>query len=67
MITASHRLNLTLFGLLTYVEPVLLVLVSLALGERIAHNQWLTYISIWVAIAVLVVEGVLNLRYRQAL
>ena len=57
MIIAT-RLNLALFGLLSYVEPVLLVVVSLMLGESIAPAQWLTYGAIWVAIALLVVEGI---------
>ncbi|MBC8650370.1 EamA family transporter RarD [Pseudomonas sp. MTM4] len=61
MIIAT-RLNLALFGLLSYVEPVLLVVVALLLGESIAPDQWLTYGAIWMAIAVLVVEGVRALR-----
>ncbi|TCD20024.1 EamA family transporter RarD [Pseudomonas sp. IC_126] len=61
MIIAT-RLNLALFGLLSYVEPVLLVVVALLLGESIAPDQWLTYGAIWAAIAVLVVEGVRALR-----
>ena len=46
-----------LFGLLSYVEPVLLVVVALLLGETIVAGQWLTYGAIWAAIGVLVVEG----------
>lgn len=61
MIIAT-RLNLALFGLLSYVEPVLLVVVALLLGESIAPDQWLTYGAIWGAIAVLVAEGVRALR-----
>ncbi len=64
MFLASHRLSLALFGLLGYVEPVLLVLVALLLGERIAPQQWLTYGAIWTAIAVLVAEGLRSLRQR---
>jgi chloramphenicol-sensitive protein RarD len=62
MITASQRLKLGLFGLLSYVEPALLVVVSLLLGERIAVSQWLTYGSIWAAILLLALEGVRSLR-----
>lgn len=62
MITANQRLKLGLFGLLSYVEPALLVLVSLLLGERIAQSQWLTYGSIWAAIGLLAAEGLLSLR-----
>ncbi len=62
MIAASQRLKLGLFGLLSYVEPALLVLVSLLLGERISQSQWLTYGSIWAAILLLMCEGVVALR-----
>ncbi|MHB0764922.1 EamA family transporter RarD [Stutzerimonas sp. NM35] len=57
MIIAGKLLDLGLFGLLSYVEPVLLVVVALLLGESIAPDQWLTYGAIWLAIVVLVVEG----------
>ena len=66
MINASRRLQLGLFGLLGYVEPALLVLVSLMLGERIMSEQWLTYISIWIAIGIMAVEGIGSLRTRKS-
>jgi chloramphenicol-sensitive protein RarD len=59
---SGPRLNLTLFGLLVYVEPVLLVLAAILLGESIAPAQWPTYIAIWLAVLVLVVEGGLSLN-----
>ncbi|MDR7093883.1 EamA family transporter RarD [Hydrogenophaga laconesensis] len=62
MIAASQRLTLGLFGLLSYVEPALLVAVSLLLGERISQSQWLTYGSIWAAILLLVFEGAVAMR-----
>lgn len=62
MIVASKHLDLALFGLLSYVEPVLLVVVSLLLGESIAPDQWLTYAAIWAAIGLLVFEGLRALR-----
>ena len=64
MMLAARKLNLTLFGLLSYAEPVMLVGVSLLIGESIARDKWLTYGAIWAAILVLVVEGVLVLRRR---
>lgn len=64
-ILASHHLKLGLFGLLGYVEPVLLVLVALLLGERLAADDWMTYAPIWLAVGILAVEGVVTLR-RQA-
>ncbi len=66
MINASKHLSLTLFGLLSYVEPVLLVVVAILLGESIAHDQWLTYGAIWLAIVVLVIEGLGALHKSRA-
>lgn len=63
-ILASRYLPLVLFGLLSYLEPVLLALVSLALGENISQDEWLTYIPIWCAVGMLVIEGSLHL-YKQ--
>ena len=65
-IVASRLLTFTLFGLLGYVEPVLLVMVALLLGEHIARDEWLTYIPIWLAVAVLVFEGLRHLRRQQS-
>lgn len=55
---SAPRLNLTVFGLLIYVEPTLLVVVALLAGETIAATQWPTFIAIWLAVVVLVLEGV---------
>ncbi|MFC0228003.1 EamA family transporter RarD [Serratia aquatilis] len=64
-ILASRMLPLSLFGLLSYVEPVLLVIVALLLGETINHNQWLTYIPIWLAVVLLMLEGAKHLLSRR--
>lgn len=64
---ASQTLSLSLFGLLGYVEPVLLVVVALLLGETIEGAQWLTYIPIWIAVLLLIVEGVKNVYTRHNL
>ena len=61
---ASKMLSFSLFGLLTYVEPVLLMLAALLLGESVGHGQWPTYMAIWLAVALLALEGVLKLRRR---
>ena len=57
-ITASRLLSLSLFGLLGYVEPVIMVAVSLLLGERIQSGEILTYAGVVSAVAVLAVGGV---------
>jgi len=63
-ILASRYLPLIIFGLLGYLEPVLLALASLVLGEKIGAEEWLTYIPIWLAVLVLVIEGAIHL-YQQ--
>jgi chloramphenicol-sensitive protein RarD len=51
MMAASRLLPMGLFGILSYVEPVLLFLVALVfLGERFNAAQWLTYLPIWLAV-----------------
>lgn len=63
---ASRMLPMGLFGLLTYVEPVLLVLVALWLGESIAPGQQPTYALVFAAVGVLVLDGVVQmLRERR--
>ena len=63
-ILASRYLPLIIFGLLGYLEPVLLALASLLMGEKIGAEEWLTYIPIWLAVVVLVIEGAMHL-YQQ--
>ncbi|OEY96026.1 permease [Acinetobacter proteolyticus] len=65
-ILASRYLPLIIFGLLGYLEPVLLALVSLLIGEKIGADEWLTYLPIWLAVLVLVIEGATHL-YQQKL
>lgn len=57
-ISASRLLPLGLFGLLGYVEPVLLFWVAfLLLDEPISLQAWFTYVPIWIAVALIVYEG----------
>ncbi|MEK2608365.1 EamA family transporter RarD [Pseudomonas shirazensis] len=64
-VLASRLLPFGLFGLLSYVEPVLLVGVALLLGETIGRDQWLTYLPIWAAVLVLVLEGIKHLLRQR--
>lgn len=54
---ASRLLPFSLFGLLGYLEPVLLVLVAFVLGETLERRELLTYVPIWIAVMLLVIEG----------
>lgn len=62
---ASRWLPMGLFGLLSYVEPVLLALVALLLGEQLQAGQEPMYIAIFAAVVVLVVEGGLRLYQER--
>lgn len=64
-ILASRYLPMVLFGLLSYLEPVLLAGASLVLGETIGQDEWLTYIPIWLAVGVLVVEGARHMYLQK--
>lgn len=66
MLAAGRLLPLGLFGLLSYLEPLLLFLVSvLLLGESFERSQWLTYAPIWLAVALSMLDSFRLLR-RQA-
>ncbi|MQT87296.1 EamA family transporter RarD [Pseudomonas sp. FSL R10-2964] len=67
-ILASRLLPFSLFGLLSYVEPVLLVAVALLLGDSLEEDQWLTYGPIWLAVVVLIIEGLKHVsRQRRSI
>lgn len=60
-ISASRLLPLGLFGILGYVEPVLLFWVAfLFLGENMQAQAWFTYIPIWIGVLLMVAEGLLK-------
>ena len=60
---ASRLLPMALFGILGYVEPVLLVVLSVTLlGESLSAQQLATYGPIWLAVAVTGVHSALILR-----
>ncbi|WP_323016741.1 hypothetical protein [Castellaniella sp.] len=66
-LAASRLLPMSLFGLLSYVEPVLLFWVAfLLMGEPVAPSQWLTYGPIWLAVGLIAIEGAKKLPPRRA-
>jgi chloramphenicol-sensitive protein RarD len=61
---ASRLLPIALFGILGYVEPVLLVFVSITLlGEALSAAQLATYIPIWIAVSLTALHGVRLVRF----
>lgn len=64
-ILASRYLPFVIFGLLSYLEPILLAAASVAMGERVDEGEWLTYIPIWCAVLLLILEGVVYLVRQQ--
>ncbi|MEJ5896837.1 EamA family transporter RarD [Aquabacterium sp. G14] len=60
-IFASRVLPFGLFGLLGYIEPILMLIVSFLIGESISGSDWYTYVPIWCALAVLFSDGVRHL------
>ncbi|TAL99170.1 MAG: EamA family transporter RarD [Paraburkholderia sp.] len=61
---ASRLLPMALFGILGYVEPVLLVIVSVTLlRETISAAQLATYGPIWIAVALTALHGVRLVRF----
>jgi chloramphenicol-sensitive protein RarD len=62
---ASRLLPMTLFGILGYVEPILLVVVAvLFLGEPLTSARLATYGPIWLAVALTAWHGAAHLRRR---
>ncbi|WP_168626075.1 MULTISPECIES: EamA family transporter RarD [unclassified Cryobacterium] len=58
-IAASQLLPMVVFGLLSYLEPVLIALAAaLVLREPFAPAEWPTYIAIGVALVLLALEGI---------
>jgi chloramphenicol-sensitive protein RarD len=64
-ILSSRLLTLGLLGLLGYVEPVLLVIIALLLGNSIAQGELITYIGVWLAVLMLVFDGVRVMRLHR--
>jgi chloramphenicol-sensitive protein RarD len=61
---ASRLLPVALFGILGYVEPVLLVFVSITLlGESLNASQLATYVPIWIAVALTALHGARLVRF----
>jgi chloramphenicol-sensitive protein RarD len=59
MLKASQLLPLGLLGILSYVEPVLLLLFSVFwVGETIGTTELFTYVPIWIAVILVIFDSV---------
>ncbi|SEK92810.1 chloramphenicol-sensitive protein RarD [Atopomonas hussainii] len=65
-LSASRLLPFGLFGILSYVEPVLLFLLAwLWLGESLSWQSLLTYGPIWLAVLISVADSLFVLRRQR--
>lgn len=60
-ILSSRLLPMSIFGLLTYLEPALLSLAAILIGERILTSEVILYGAIWTAVLVLLTGGIVDL------
>lgn len=64
-VLGAKYLSLTVFGLLSYLEPALLTVAAFLLGERIEPGEVVLYSAIWLAIGLVIFDGLRGLRYRN--
>ena len=67
-VLGGKYLSMSVFGLLSYVEPALLMVAALLIGETIAPGEYVLYVAIWLAILLVVIDGIrqiLNARETQ--
>lgn len=60
-ILASSLLPMAIFGMMSYIEPVMLLGVALLLGAEMQDGQWPTYVFLIVALGVMAIEGLKNI------
>lgn len=66
-ILASRLMPLSVFGLLTYLEPALLTLVALLIGEKIRPAEMPSFLLIWAAVVLVFIGGTIQvIRHRRA-
>jgi chloramphenicol-sensitive protein RarD len=66
-INASRQMPVSLFGLMSYLEPALIFIVAVTiLKEPFSANQWISYSFIWLATAIVCIESVKNVVGQKA-
>ena len=62
---AARRVPLVTIGLLQFLTPVMQLVCSLLLGEVVSSAQWVGFVIVWVALAVLTADSLIQ-RKRSA-
>lgn len=57
-VLGGKYLSMSVFGLLSYIEPALLMVAALLIGESIAPGEYVLYVAIWLAILLVIVDGI---------
>ena len=65
-VLAGKYLSMGVFGLLSYMEPALLMVAALLIGETIAPGEFIIYGAIWAAIALVIIDGIRQIRQGRA-
>ncbi|MGB0360231.1 MAG: EamA family transporter RarD [Endozoicomonas sp.] len=64
-VSASKSIPVSLFGLMSYLEPAILFMVAVfILREPISQTQWVTYGFIWLATAIICVDSIRLMIHR---
>lgn len=62
---ASTLVPFNMLGLLGYVEPCFMLLISFLIGERLDPNSYLLMFCLMIAVSLLILDGVLQLRKKR--
>lgn len=61
-IVSAKLLPVSVFGLLSYLQPVVLVIASLLIGERISEIEFISYAFVWTAVVIILSGGAVQIR-----
>lgn len=65
-ILSSQILPINLLGLMGYLEPMAMLVVSFIIGEVLAPDSYLLMICLFISVALLILEGVISLKRKRA-
>lgn len=64
-IAASNLLPMNLLGLLGYVEPILMLGISLFIGEKMESQNYPLFISLMIAMLLIIADGIVKIRRKN--